>query len=102
MTKEIQWIGRAGVTICTIGAFLLPPVAPAQAPASGGARGPEAPQASSEISASQFSKAGTFTAARGSVEKKLFITGELQAEKSIQVSVPRIRSAFASTVTFLA
>ena len=41
-------------------------------------------------------------AAVGDVVKRLVFTGELRAERSIQISVPRISSAFASTITFLA
>ncbi len=38
----------------------------------------------------------------GDVERSFFITGELQAARSIQISVPRIRSSFASAITYLA
>ena len=44
----------------------------------------------------------TTKATVGDVVKRLVFTGELRAERSIQISVPRISSAFASTITFLA
>ncbi|HXK59386.1 MAG TPA: efflux RND transporter periplasmic adaptor subunit [Acidobacteriota bacterium] len=44
----------------------------------------------------------TVTPVTGDVLKTFFITGELRAQRAIQISVPRIRSGFASLVTFLA
>jgi multidrug resistance efflux pump len=41
-------------------------------------------------------------ATEGDVIKRLVITGELQAERSIQITGPRISSSFASSVTYLA
>ncbi len=39
---------------------------------------------------------------KGDVVKSILLTGELQAEKSTDLQVPRIRTGFASSVTFLA
>jgi HlyD family secretion protein len=44
----------------------------------------------------------TFAVVRGDVVKKLVISGELTAARSIEISVPMIRSAFSTMVTYLA
>jgi len=44
----------------------------------------------------------TIKPAKSDVTKNFFITGELRAANAVQISVPRIRSSFASVVTYLA
>jgi len=47
-------------------------------------------------------KEQTIKSTQADVVKKFFVTGELRAASAIQISVPRIRSSFASVVTYLA
>jgi len=47
-------------------------------------------------------KVQTIKPAHGDVIRNFFVTGELRAERAVQVSVPSIRSSFASMVSFLA
>ncbi|RPJ58409.1 MAG: HlyD family efflux transporter periplasmic adaptor subunit [Acidobacteria bacterium] len=47
-------------------------------------------------------KEQTVKPSQSDVFRKFFITGELRAANAVQISVPRIRSSFASVVTYLA
>jgi multidrug efflux pump subunit AcrA (membrane-fusion protein) len=50
----------------------------------------------------QEQEEGGYTVATGDVVNMIIVSGELQAARSREISVPRIRSAFGTTITFLA
>jgi HlyD family secretion protein len=74
--------------------------AAAQQPGAGGVR-PAAPSAG-KAAAPKAAKPQIHTVARGDVLKRLFITGELKAERSIDILAPQMRMGFSATVTYLA
>jgi HlyD family secretion protein len=47
-------------------------------------------------------KSATYVVKKDQIIKDIVLTGELRAERSIQISAPRIQSSFSNTVTFLA
>jgi multidrug efflux pump subunit AcrA (membrane-fusion protein) len=74
--------------------------ATAQQPGAGGAKA--AAPAASKATAPKAAKTQIHTIARGDVLKRLFITGELKAERSIDILAPQMRMGFSATVTYLA
>jgi HlyD family secretion protein len=57
---------------------------------------------SAEKNPAPEAKVQTIKPVQADVYRKYFITGELKAANAVQISVPRIRSSFASVVTYLA
>lgn len=47
-------------------------------------------------------KSTTYVVKKDQIIKSIILTGELRAERSIQINAPRIQSSFSNTVTFLA
>jgi len=59
-----------------------------------------APKAAESLPAAQ--KREAYTVAPADIPHTILINGELRAERSREITVPRIRSGFASTVTYMA
>jgi multidrug efflux pump subunit AcrA (membrane-fusion protein) len=94
-----KWISRPGVLlllVCVIGLLWV----------SGGwlsaTKAQNAAPAKSEKSPASQKSRLFYTASKEDINDTILITGELRAERSRDLTVPRIQSGFASTVTFLA
>lgn len=58
--------------------------------------------AAGKASEQETAKVQVYTIAAGDVVKRLYITGELTAERSVDIQAPQMRMGFAATLTYLA